>query len=148
MALLAVDDIFQCNFLPDAFSGTGGHAAAGSGLRDAVRRLENGGPDRRLRLRAVATIAPVQRGPVHPQRTAGAGETVGRSRHAGVDAAVAGALSHLRDATGRRIGTSGRILCDMDAMMQRGPDDRKRSNRSLLKRLLAVVVVMFGFGFA
>ena len=27
-------------------------------------------------------------------------------------------------------------------------DDRKRSNRSLLKRLVAVVVVMFGFGFA
>ena len=37
-------------------------------------------------------------------------------------------------------------------MSQRGSgdemDDRKRSNRSLLKRLVAVVVVMFGFGFA
>jgi cytochrome c oxidase assembly protein subunit 11 len=37
-------------------------------------------------------------------------------------------------------------------MSERGSDeemdDRKRSNRSLLKRLVAVVVVMFGFGFA
>src|ERR1700681_1962934 len=106
MALLAVDDIFQRNFLPDAFSGTGGRAAAGPGLRDAVRRLEHGGVDRRLRLRTVATTAPVQRGHVHPQRTARASETVGRSRQAGVDAAVAGALSHLRDAAGRPIGTS------------------------------------------
>src|ERR1700693_5801220 len=29
-----------------------------------------------------------------------------------------------------------------------GMDDRTRSNRSLLKRLVTVVVVMFGFGFA
>jgi cytochrome c oxidase assembly protein subunit 11 len=29
-----------------------------------------------------------------------------------------------------------------------GMDDRRRSNRSLLKRLVTVVVVMFGFGFA
>ncbi len=29
-----------------------------------------------------------------------------------------------------------------------GIDDRRRSNRSLLKRLVTVVVVMFGFGFA
>src|ERR1700676_4417413 len=115
MALLAVDDIFQCNFLPDAFSGTGGAAAAGSRLRDAVRRLDHGGLDWPLRLRAVATIAPVQRGHVHPQRIARAGETVGRSRHAGVDAAVAGALSHLRDAAGRPIGTSRLRLSVMDA---------------------------------
>ena len=37
-------------------------------------------------------------------------------------------------------------------MSERGSDDemddRKRSNRSLLKRLVGVVVVMFGFGFA
>ena len=37
-------------------------------------------------------------------------------------------------------------------MSERGSDDemddRKRSNRSLLKRLVTVVVVMFGFGFA
>src|ERR1700674_4648769 len=103
MALLAVDDIFQRNLLPDAFSGTGGHAAPGPGLRNAVRRLEHGGVDRRLRLRTVAITAPVQRGDVHPQRPARARETVGGGRYAGVDAAVAGALSHLRDAASRQI---------------------------------------------
>ena len=57
MALLAVDDLLQRHFLPDAFPGSGRHAAAGPGLRDAVRRLERGGVDRRLRLRTVAALA-------------------------------------------------------------------------------------------
>src|ERR1700680_312623 len=157
MALLAVDDIFQCNFLPDAFSGTGGHAAAGSGLRDAVRRLEHGGLDWRLRLRAVATIAPVQRGHVHPQGPPGAGETVGRSRQAGVDAAVAGALSPLRDAAGRPIGTSrfglpvtwtrkmqpAKNMANTRSDPASDPDSRRAASRRTALVLSSIAVAFF-----
>src|ERR1700681_1086301 len=157
MALLAVDDIFQRNFLPDAFSGTGGHAAAGPGLRDAVRRLEHGGVYRRLRLRAIAVIAPVQRGHVHPQRTARAGETVGRSRHAGGDAAVAGALSHLRDAAARPLGaghfgfsvTSTRKMQRAKNMANTrsdpvsDPDSRRAASRRTALVLSSIAVAFF-----
>src|SRR5262249_3933357 len=86
----------------------GRHAAARSRLRDAVHRLQHGGFGRRLRLRALSAPVPVHRAEGDSLRREGAGETVGGLRHTRVDAALAGALSHLRDASrGGLIGTSG-----------------------------------------
>ncbi len=61
VALLAVVHLLQRHLLPDALPGARRHAAPGAGLRAAVRRLERGRLDRRLRLRALAA-APAVRG--------------------------------------------------------------------------------------
>ena len=50
-----------------------------------------------LRLRLVAGALPLHRDQVHPLRRPGACQAVGRGRHAGMDAALAIALPHLRD---------------------------------------------------
>ncbi len=90
-----IDDLLQHHVLPDALPGARRHAAAHSGLRAAVRRLEHGGVDRRVRLRPVAADLRVRADQVHPRRRRqGAGQAVGRRRHARVDAAVAGAVPH------------------------------------------------------
>ena len=47
-------DVLQRRVLPAALPGPRRHAAAHPRLRDAVRRLEHGGVDRRVRLRALA----------------------------------------------------------------------------------------------
>ena len=59
VALLAVRDLRQRAVLPAALPGPGRHAAPHPGLRRAVRRLEHGVLDRRLRLRRLAAPLPV-----------------------------------------------------------------------------------------
>ena len=59
VALLAVDDLRQRAVLPAALPRPRRHAAPHPRLRRAVRRLEHGVLDRRLRLRALAAAVPV-----------------------------------------------------------------------------------------
>ncbi len=54
------DDLLQRHVLPAALPGPRRHAAAHPGLRAAVRRLEHGRVDRRVRLRPVAADLPVR----------------------------------------------------------------------------------------
>ena len=100
---------FNITFFPMHFLGPRRHAAAHPRLRAAVRRLEHDGVDRRVRVRALAADLPVGRDQVHPRRRRqGAGQAVGGRRHARVDAAVAGAVPHVRDAAGRQVIARGR----------------------------------------
>ena len=68
MAFLAVVRVLQHHVLPDALPRPRRHAAADSRLRAAVRRLEHGRVDRRLRLRLHAAAVLLRGGEVHPQR--------------------------------------------------------------------------------
>src|SRR6266581_3224189 len=98
MALLADDDFFQRDLLPDALPRARGYAAPRSRLRDAVHGLEHGRYGRRLRLRLVAAPVLLHRPELHPQRSAGARQALGRRGHAGMDAAFAAPVPHLRNA--------------------------------------------------
>src|SRR5207249_3882076 len=103
MALLAVDDLLQRHFLPDALPGPGRHAAQDSGLRAAVRRVQRDRLDRRVRLRAVPDPVPVDRPESNRARARreGGATSLGGRRHARVDAsAESRSLSQLRRATG------------------------------------------------
>ncbi len=57
--LLGLADLLQPDLLPDALPGPGRHAAPLRRLPDAVRRLQRGRLDRRLRLRPDAGLLPV-----------------------------------------------------------------------------------------
>ena len=59
LALLAVGDLRERAVLPAALPRARRHAAPHPRLLDAVRRLEHGVVDRRVRLRSVAAAAPV-----------------------------------------------------------------------------------------
>ena len=68
LALLAVDHLRERVVLPAALPGPGRHAAPHPRLLDAVRRLEHGVVDRRLRLRSLAAAVPVHHLEVHQGR--------------------------------------------------------------------------------
>src|SRR5262249_33438796 len=88
VALLAVDDLLQRHLLPDALPRARRHAASHTGLRAPVRGIQRDRLDRRVRIRPVAVVVPVD----HPEghgsgpRREGGRETVGGCRHARVDA--------------------------------------------------------------
>ena len=98
-AFLAVDDLRQRAVLPAALPGPGRHAAPYSRLLHAVRRLEHGFVDRRVRLRPVAAAARVHRVHEHPRRREGHRQSVGQRPAAwlGMDAELAAAVSQLRN---------------------------------------------------
>ena len=69
-AFLALADLLQRGVLPAALPRPRGHAAPHSRLRAAVRRLEHGELDRRVRLRTVAAAAALRRDEVRSAATA------------------------------------------------------------------------------
>ena len=87
-------------FFPAAFPRARRHAAPHPGLLDAVRRLEHGVVDRRLRLRAVAAPVRVPDLALRARRGARIGRGLGRRTQprSRVDRALARAVSHLRRA--------------------------------------------------
>ncbi len=102
-AFLAVRDLRQRAVLPAAFPRTGRHAAPHPRLLDAVRRLEHGVLDRRIRLRAVAAPVRVHHLALRPGRAARVGRGMGRRAQprSRMDGALARAVSHVRRAAHR-----------------------------------------------
>ena len=97
VALLAVGDLRERIVLPAAFPGAGQHAAAHSGLRRAIYRVQHDLDDRRIRVRPFATAACDNDRQVRARRPKGHHRGLGQSAGAGMDRAVAGAVPHFRD---------------------------------------------------
>ena len=134
---------FNVTFFPMHFLGPRRHAAPHSRLPAAVRRLEHDRVDRRVRLRrcrsssSCTSMIKCVRG----KGEKAPAQAVGRRRHARVDAAVAGAVPHVRDAAGRQVtpGTS-----DRSRHVRRRPPTRRRppagANRRTALVLAAIAV--------
>ena len=140
---------FNVDVLPDALPGPRRNAAPDSRLRAAVRRLEHGRVDRRVLVRRVAAPVPVLDGPVRPrQGREGAGAAVGRRRHARMDAAVAGAVPHVRDAAGRQVTPARRAdaRCTRQRSAASDAGRRLRASNRRTALVLAAIAVMFFVG--
>ena len=99
IALLAVHDLRERAVLPAALPRSRRHAAPHPGLLDAVRRLEHGVVDRRVRLRALAAAVRLHRLEMRAQRRSRRRPAVwddARTAGSRVDRAVAGAVPHVR----------------------------------------------------
>ncbi len=100
LAFLAVGDLRERPLLPAALPRARGHAPAHSGLCGAVRRLEHGLLDRRLRLRPLAAPVRLADREVREGRRARDGRRLGLAARARVDRAVTGSVPHLREVAG------------------------------------------------
>ncbi len=95
-ALLADVHRHERDVLPDALLGARRDAAAHSGLRAAVRRLQHDFDHRSVHLRPGPAFVPLHRHQDHPQRQSRPHRPgLGRRARSGVDTAVAGAVPHL-----------------------------------------------------
>src|SRR5882757_11214149 len=103
MALLDVAGFLQRHVLPDAFPRPRRHAAADSGLRDAVRGLQYARVGRRIWIWPVAASVRYRHREVRERWREGAGQAMGRRRYARVDAKLAAAVPQLRDTAGRQV---------------------------------------------
>ncbi len=98
LALLDLDGVREPAVLPAALPGAGRHAAPHPGLLDAVRRLEHGLVDRRVRLRPVAADLRLGDHQVRQGWHEGLGPRLGGrlQPRARMDRAVAGPVPHVR----------------------------------------------------
>src|SRR6185312_11588671 len=137
--------LLQRRVLPDALPRTRRNAASRPRLRAAIHRLEHGLDDRRVRFRVVAAHLPDGGRQVHPRRRTCTRQAVGGFDDARMDAALAGAISLVRDTAGRQVVEPSMSQSTL-APMPRDPDRDARvraANRRTGLILLAISLLFF-----